>query len=90
MSETNEPRLTVQKHLNFHCDTKAEDIDNFFKSAPAMDWSLNAYIKDGLQQPKRNITFDQVLVIFVDSLKQINQLASVPTSVRSVCANYIK
>ncbi|RUP47257.1 hypothetical protein BC936DRAFT_145939 [Jimgerdemannia flammicorona] len=80
-----EPRLMASKYLNYQCNREICDIDDFFKNVPASKWSLESYFNNLLKHPDYDLSFDQAFTIFTDSLEQLNQLASVPVSVRSVC-----
>ncbi|CAI2177682.1 8744_t:CDS:2 [Funneliformis geosporum] len=84
-----EPRVTG-KHSKFKCEQKARDVDYFFKSQPASNWSFELYINEYLADPNLNVTFDQLLRIFVDSLDQMNQLHVVPLTIRANCTSYIR
>jgi len=84
-----EPRVTG-KHSKFMCEWRARDVDDFFKSQPASKWSFELYINNFLADPDLDVTFDQLLRIFVDSLDQMNQLFIVPLTIRANCSKYLK
>ncbi|CAB4404655.1 unnamed protein product [Rhizophagus irregularis] len=83
-----EPRVTG-KHSKFLCEQRARDVGDFFKSQPASKWSFELYINNFLADPDLDVTFDQLLSTFVDSLDQMNQLRSVPLTIRSKCSSYL-
>ncbi|RGB39113.1 hypothetical protein C1646_664873 [Rhizophagus diaphanus] len=84
-----EPQV-IGKHSKFMCEQRAHDIDDFFKSKPASKWSFELYINNFLADLNLDVTFDQLLSTFVDSLDQMNQPHTVPLTIRSKCSSYLK
>ncbi|CAG8492558.1 5021_t:CDS:2 [Paraglomus brasilianum] len=85
-----EPRVMGSKFSNFLIPLKTRNVNNFFKKFPASKWSLETYINDIIEGPDSDLTFDQILTNFIESLKRINKLSSIPLSIRSFCDNHVK
>jgi len=85
-----EPRVMGSKFSNFLIPLKTRNVNNFFKKFPASKWSLETYINDIIEGPDSDFTFDQILTNFIESLKRINKLSSIPLSIRSFCDNHVK
>ncbi|CAG8502447.1 27289_t:CDS:2 [Dentiscutata erythropus] len=83
-----EPQMTG-KHFKYVCEQRMRDVDDYFKTQQALKWSFELYINNFLVNPNLDISFDQLLKTFVDSLDQINQLHAIPVSLRSNCNIYI-
>src|SRR5581483_11442466 len=81
MSGLSEPRMTG-KILQIY-------LDDFFKSVISSKWCLEIFVKSKLEDHDPEISLNQLLTNFVDSLDQMNQLNLVPVSIRSFCTNYI-
>ena len=79
----------TERYFKFTCDEKAHNVDIFFKDVPASKWCLEIFIKRKLEEPDLEISFNQLYTDFMDSLDQMNQLNTVPISVRSLCTSYI-
>ncbi|CAG8643913.1 12378_t:CDS:2 [Funneliformis mosseae] len=85
-----EPRLTATKFHNFRCSENMRAVETFFKVIPASNWSLEAYINYVLENTDVLLNFEQMFFNFKESVDQINQIFTVPVSVRSFCQSYIR
>ena len=84
-----EPRVLTPNYFSFRVDQKARDVDQFFKTVQASNWCLDIYFTKAAEQPNVDLSFDQLVVIFTDSLDQIKQLNAIPVSLRGFCKSYI-
>ncbi|CAG8619332.1 11319_t:CDS:2, partial [Diversispora eburnea] len=85
-----EPRISGSKFSKFIIPSETYNIDDFFKSSSASKWSLGNYINRIIEGPDIDLTFDQLLTNFIESLKNINKILSLPLSIRSFSADYVK
>ncbi|CAG8766183.1 4759_t:CDS:2, partial [Acaulospora morrowiae] len=85
-----EPRILGSKFSKFQFPSEDRDVIKFFKDLPACKWSLGTYINEIIEGPESDLTFDQHLTNFVENLRIINHMFSLPLPIKSFSFNYLK
>ena len=85
-----EPRLFSTTHFKYLIDPATRSVHNYFMKQRASTWCLQNYIGYVLKNLENEmVDFDQALLLFTESLDQINQIINIPLPVKSFCRNYL-
>ncbi|CAG8515879.1 28183_t:CDS:2 [Dentiscutata erythropus] len=82
-----EPRLFSTTHFKFLADSSTRRVHDYFKKEKASNWCLQSYIMYIINT--EIIDYYQALVLFFESLDQLNRLISIPLPIKAFCFNYI-
>ncbi|CAG8749266.1 16341_t:CDS:2, partial [Racocetra persica] len=82
-----EPRLLSTPYFKFLASPDTRGVHVYFTTEEASSWCLQNFIKYAVDS---EINFEQAVIIFRESLDQLNQFASTPNPIKAFCHNYLE
>ncbi|RHZ80490.1 hypothetical protein Glove_134g75 [Diversispora epigaea] len=82
-----EPRLLATTYFKFLVSPGTRSVHIYFTFQKASSWCLRNFIAYAVDS---EISFEQAVIVFRESLDQLNQLTITPNPIRSFCHNYLE
>lgn len=82
-----EPRLFSTMYFKFLASPGTRSVHVYFTIQKASSWCLQNFIAYAVDS---ELSFEQAIIVFRESLDQLNQLTSTPNPINSFCHNYLE